>query len=108
MAISFSTARRVFRRLTFTHGRDKNAAGQGRPRFIELVRALRKLNERFPKPSQLGPRTEKPQDPIAVGLGIFRIGVLFGCFGRKTDGPGLPGGLLNHLPPNATPMIFRL
>ena len=35
------------------------------------------------------------------------IGVLFGCFGRKVDGPGLPGGLIiyqGHLfAPQKTP-----
>ena len=25
---------------------------------------------------------------------LFAIGVLFGCFGRKIHGPGLPGGLI--------------
>ena len=24
------------------------------------------------------------------------IGILFGCFGRKIDGPGLPGGLITY------------
>ena len=33
---------------------------------------------------------------------MHRSGVLFGCFGRKVDGPGLPGGLIiyqGHLLP---------
>ena len=29
-----------------------------------------------------------------VGASSFPIGVLFGCFGRYIDGPGLPGGLI--------------
>ena len=27
-------------------------------------------------------------------LQVVHIGVLFGCFGRKIDGPGLPGSLI--------------
>ena len=29
--------------------------------------------------------------------GFKSIGVLFGCLGRKIDGPGLPGGFIYHL-----------
>ena len=41
------------------------------------------------------------------------MGVLFGCFGRNVDGPGLPGGLYNDLPgpsisPKRTPMAMFL
>ena len=30
----------------------------------------------------------------SVNIKFTIIGVLFGCFGRKIDGPGLPGGLI--------------
>ena len=39
----------------------------------------------------------------------FGIGVLLGCFGRKIDGPGLPGGLIiyqGHLFPLKGHQLF--
>ena len=41
------------------------------------------------------------------------IGVLFCCFGRKIDGPGLPGGLIIYqgnpsISPKRTPMVKHL
>ena len=37
--------------------------------------------------------TELAPPSLAIGfLYVLSIGVLFGCFGRKIDGPGLPGG----------------
>ena len=36
------------------------------------------------------------------------IGVLFGCFGKKIDDPGLPGGLIIYHSPKRTPMAGGL
>ena len=42
-------------------------------------------------------------------VGLRGIGVLFGCFGRKIDGPGLPGVIIYQgnpsISPKRTPML---
>ena len=57
------------------------------------------------------PRTEDQPSLASAVSTVTTIGVLFGCLGRKIDGPGLPGILISyqgHVFPRKGHLWFQL
>ena len=69
-----------------------NQGGFRRP-ALEVCCSKSAFHSFGPNVAQLGVKTFKPLRFVGFALELLEfIGVLFGCFDRKTDGPGLPGG----------------
>ena len=88
--------------LTEICGTDGNFHALGRSRYVPVASAdqqLRVWSAGTPSRERTAP--QRSSCPRSVGQGPcpshergLNIGVLFGCFARKIDGPGLPGGLM--------------